>query len=60
MGKLTDNVRGTANKTAGALKDGVGAATGNRKLQAEGKAQKIKGEAQKVSAKVKGALGDDI
>lgn len=46
MSSTTDKIRGAANKTVGALKKGVGKATGNRELQAEGTAQEIRGSAQ--------------
>jgi uncharacterized protein YjbJ (UPF0337 family) len=42
-----EQVKGTANKAKGEVKETVGNATDNRKLQAEGKADKAKGEFQK-------------
>ena len=39
---------------------GIGKATDNASLEAEGKAQKVKGAGQDVKGSVKGALGDDI
>lgn len=60
MGELTDKAKAAGNKVAGAVKDAVGSATDNPKLQAEGKAQKAKGAAQDVAGTVKGKLGDDI
>ena len=43
MGELIDKTKAAGNKVAGATKDAVGKATDNKKLQAEGKAQKAKG-----------------
>ncbi|RJL06442.1 CsbD family protein [Paracoccus aestuarii] len=60
MGEMTDKLKAAGNKTAGSVKDGIGSMTGNTKLQAEGKAQKAKGEVQSATGTVKGKLGDDI
>ncbi|WP_045392150.1 CsbD family protein [Falsirhodobacter sp. alg1] len=60
MGELTDKTKAAGNKIAGGIKDGVGDMTDNKDLQAEGKAQKAKGDAQDVSGTVKGKLGNDI
>jgi uncharacterized protein YjbJ (UPF0337 family) len=60
MGELTDKVKAAGNKAAGTVKDAIGDATDNERLQAEGKAQKAKGAVQDVTGTVKGALGDDI
>ncbi|MBH1999759.1 MAG: CsbD family protein [Sphingomonadaceae bacterium] len=60
MGEATDKVKAAGNKAAGAIKEGIGNATDNERLVAEGKAQKAKGTAQDVAGSVKGALGDKI
>ncbi|MEC3949752.1 CsbD family protein [Sphingobium sp. HWE2-09] len=60
MGEATDKLKAAANKAAGAVKEGVGKATDNERLEAEGKAQKLKGTGQDVAGSVKGALGDKI
>jgi uncharacterized protein YjbJ (UPF0337 family) len=60
MGELTDKVKAAGNKAAGTVKEAIGDATDNERLQAEGKAQKTKGAVQDVTGTVKGALGDDI
>ncbi|WP_394155292.1 CsbD family protein [Loktanella salsilacus] len=60
MGELTDKVKAAGNKAAGSVKEAVGDATDNERLEAEGKAQKAKGSVQDVTGTVKGALGDDI
>ncbi|WP_430911297.1 CsbD family protein [Methylobacterium sp. sgz302541] len=53
MSSTTDRIKGLANEAAGTLKQGVGKATGNTRLQAEGKVQELKGEAQQTLGKVK-------
>jgi uncharacterized protein YjbJ (UPF0337 family) len=60
MGEFTDKVKAAGNKVAGNVKEAVGDATDNERLEAEGAAQQAKGTAQDVSGSVKGALGDDI
>lgn len=60
MGKLIDKTKAAGNKVAGETKDAVGKATGNKRLQAEGKAQKAKGSVQSVSGDIKGALGNKV
>ena len=60
MGELADKVKGHANKAAGAVKENVGKATGDKELEAKGDAQQLKGEAQKLKGDVKGALGDKV
>jgi uncharacterized protein YjbJ (UPF0337 family) len=60
MGELTDRAKAAGNKIAGGAKQVAGEVTGNDKLKAEGAAQSLKGDAQNVSGKVKGALGDDV
>jgi uncharacterized protein YjbJ (UPF0337 family) len=56
MSSTTDKIKGTANQAAGAVKQGVGKATGSEQLQAEGAAQKLKGQAQEAVGKGKDAL----
>ncbi|MBU0779415.1 CsbD family protein [Loktanella salsilacus] len=60
MGELTDKMKAAGNKAAGSVKEAIGDATDNERLEAEGKAQKAKGAVQDVTGTVKGALGDDI
>jgi uncharacterized protein YjbJ (UPF0337 family) len=60
MGEFADKASAAANRAAGSVKDAIGEATGNEQLQAEGKAQKLRGDAQNVSGEIKGALGDKI
>jgi uncharacterized protein YjbJ (UPF0337 family) len=56
MSSTTDKVKGMANEAVGNVKQGVGKATDNDKLRAEGKAQEIKGEAQQAAGKAKDAI----
>ena len=60
MGELTDRAKAVGNKVAGAAKQVAGEVTDNQRLKDEGAAQSLKGDAQNVKGKVKGALGDDI
>ena len=60
MGELTDKAKGLANEVAGNVKQGIGKATDNEKLHAEGTVQERKGEGQQLKGKVKGALGDTV
>jgi uncharacterized protein YjbJ (UPF0337 family) len=46
MGSTTDKIKGYANNAAGNVKQAVGKAVGSEKLQAKGKIQELKGEAQ--------------
>lgn len=56
MSGTKDKVKGLANEAVGNIKQGVGKATGNDRLHAEGKAQELKGEAQQTVGKVKDAV----
>ena len=53
MSSTTDQIKGLATVAAGNVKQGIGNVTGNDKLVAEGKAQELKGEAQKTVGDVK-------
>ncbi|MBL8532197.1 MAG: CsbD family protein [Hyphomonadaceae bacterium] len=50
-----EHVKSAADKASGAIKEGVGKATGNTKLEAEGKIDKAKGEAREFIGDVKDA-----
>ena len=50
MGEATDKLKAAGNKLAGNVKESIGKATDNASLEAEGKAQKVKGAGQDVSA----------
>ncbi|WP_095153895.1 MULTISPECIES: CsbD family protein [unclassified Pseudomonas] len=56
MSGTKDKVKGVANEAVGNIKQGVGKATDNDRLRAEGKAQELKGEAQQAVGKVKDAV----
>jgi uncharacterized protein YjbJ (UPF0337 family) len=53
-----EHVKGAADKVKGAVKDTVGKATGDTKMQAEGKVDKAKGTARNVAGDVKDAARD--
>ncbi|MHC8357900.1 CsbD family protein [Pseudomonas sp. LB3P81] len=56
MSSTGDKVKGMANEAVGNVKQGVGKATDNPKLQVEGKLQERKGEAQQAVGKAKDAI----
>lgn len=58
MGEFKDKLQGVADKVAGTVKEGVGKATHDEKLEAEGKLQQLKGKGEEVKGKVKGAIND--
>jgi uncharacterized protein YjbJ (UPF0337 family) len=51
-----EHVKGAADKVKGVVKDTVGKATGDEKLQAEGKMDKVKGDLHKGVGDVKDAF----
>ena len=53
-----DRIKGAVNQAKGAMKDAAGKATGDAKLQAEGKADKLKGKIQNAAGGVKDSLRD--
>lgn len=56
MSSTTDKIKGLANEAAGNVKQAVGKATDNPKLQAEGVVQERKGEVQQAVGKAKDAV----
>jgi uncharacterized protein YjbJ (UPF0337 family) len=56
MGSLGDKSKGVANEAMGNIKQGVGKAVGNKKMEAEGVAQEVKGETQQAVGKTKDAI----
>ncbi len=56
MSSTTDKLKGLANEAVGNVKQGIGKVTGDDHLVAEGKAQELKGEAQRTVGEVK----DDV
>ena len=51
-----EHVKGAADKTSGAIKEGVGKVTGNDKLRAEGELDKAKGAARDFVGDAKDAV----
>ncbi|MFT8898158.1 MAG: CsbD family protein [Acetobacter sp.] len=58
MGEFKDKLQGVADKVAGSVKEGIGKATDNPELEAEGKVQQLKGKGEDIKGKVKGAIND--
>ena len=58
MSGTTDKIKGLANEAVGNVKQGIGKATGNDKMRAEGLAQEAKGEAQQTMGDVKSTVKD--
>lgn len=55
-----DTVKGAAKEVAGSVKQAVGKATGNERLEAEGAAEKLGGKIQKGVGEVKDAARDAL
>ena len=53
-----DRISGAADKAKGAVKDAVGSATGDSKMQAEGKLDKAKGTGENAMGGAKDTLRD--
>lgn len=51
-----EHVKGAADKVSGAVKEGIGKATGDASLEAKGKIDKAKGEAREALGDAKDAL----
>ena len=51
-----ERVKGVADKAKGAIKEAAGKLMGDKKLEAEGKLDKIKGEAESAVGDVKDAV----
>ncbi|MFN3722502.1 MAG: CsbD family protein [Paracoccaceae bacterium] len=60
MSSTTDKIKGVANDAIGNVKQAVGKATDNKKLEAEGVVQERKGEAQKAVGDTKDAVKKTI
>ncbi|MCL6604402.1 MAG: CsbD family protein [Paenibacillus sp.] len=50
---LSDKIKSGVSKAKGEIKDQIGNATGNTRLQAEGKKDKLKGEVQEKIGELK-------
>jgi uncharacterized protein YjbJ (UPF0337 family) len=55
-----DEIKGAAKDAAGSLKEGVGKATGNDKMAAEGAAERVEGKVQKGVGSLKDAARDAL
>ncbi len=60
MGSATDKLKGLTNEAVGNVKQAVGKATGNTRLEAEGVVQERKGEAQQAVGKAKDTLKSGV
>ncbi|MEH3091057.1 CsbD family protein [Agrobacterium sp. 22094] len=60
MGSTSDKIAGKANEVAGKVKQGVGSATGNDRMRAEGAAQETKGKVQTAAGKAKDVVKDTV
>ena len=56
----TNRVEGAVDKGIGAVKEAAGKATGNERLEAEGAAQKIKGDVQNKVGQAQDKIGNAI
>lgn len=54
------HVKGAVSGAKGTVKEGVGKLTGDRKLEAEGKVQKVQGKAQDALGDVQDAVQDAV
>ena len=54
---LDDKIKNAAEDLGGKVKEGVGKATDNEKLEAEGKADQVKASAKQAGENVKDAAG---
>ncbi|MET0438927.1 MAG: CsbD family protein [Devosia sp.] len=55
-----DEAKGVGKQVKGALKDAAGGLTGNEKLQAEGKADKVVGKVQQKAGELKDKARDAL
>jgi uncharacterized protein YjbJ (UPF0337 family) len=55
-----DRIEGAGKQVKGAIKDAAGKVTGDRKLQAEGKADKLVGKVQSEVGKAKDAVHNAV
>lgn len=51
-----NTAKGVGNQVAGNAKEAAGKLTGNKKLEAEGRIQELKGDAQRAAGKVEDKL----
>ncbi len=55
-----DTIKGAAKDAAGSVKEGLGKATGNKRMAAEGAAERVEGKMQKGVGKMKDAARDAL
>jgi len=55
-----DRIEGSANKAKGAVKEGIGKATGDSKLQSEGAADRSAGKVQNTVGGIKDSVRDAL
>jgi len=55
-----DEIKGAAKDAAGSMKEGLGKATGNDKMAAEGAAERLEGKVQKGVGSLKDAARDAL
>ena len=55
-----DQIKGAAKDAAGSIKEGVGKATGNDKMAAQGAAERVEGKVQKGVGSLKDAARDAL
>lgn len=55
-----DQIKGAAKDAAGSMKEGIGKATGNDRMAAEGAAERVEGKVQKGVGAVKDAARDAL
>ncbi len=53
-----DRIEGAAKQVGGSIKEGIGKLTGDEKLKAEGRADKVEGKVQNTVGGVKDAIRD--
>ncbi|MEQ7155572.1 CsbD family protein [Brevundimonas aurifodinae] len=54
-----DRIEGAAKQTGGSIKEGLGKLTGDEKLKAEGRADKVEGKVQNTVGGIKDSLKGD-
>ena len=54
-----DRIKGAANQAKGSMKEAAGKITGDAKLQAEGKADKLKGKVQNAAGGLKDSIREN-
>lgn len=55
-----DRIAGAAKQFEGSVKEGLGKLTGNDKLKAEGRAEKVEGKVQNTVGGIKDAIRDGV